>query len=39
MKKFFTLMALCMLSIGMMAEQQVSGVVVDEKNFFIRLFI
>ena len=32
MKKFFTLMALCMLSIGMMAEQQVSGVVVDEKN-------
>ena len=32
MKKFFTLMALCMLSIVMMAEQQVSGVVVDEKN-------
>ena len=32
MKKIFTLMALCMLSIGMMAEQQVSGVVVDEKN-------
>ena len=25
-------MALCMLSIVMMAEQQVSGVVVDEKN-------
>lgn len=32
MKKFFTLMTLCMLSLGMMAEQQVSGVVVDEKN-------
>ncbi len=32
MKKLFTLMTLCMLSLGMMAEQQVSGVVVDEKN-------
>ena len=32
MKKFFTLMTLCMLTVGMMAEQQVSGVVVDEKD-------
>ena len=32
MKKIFTLLALCFLSLGMMAEKQISGVVLDSSN-------
>lgn len=32
MKKIFMLLALCLVSLGIMAEKQVSGVVVDEKG-------
>ena len=32
MKKIFTLLALCVVSLGIMAEKQVSGIVVDEKG-------
>lgn len=32
MKKFFTLVALCVLSIAVMAEKQISGIIVDEKD-------
>ncbi len=32
MKKIFMLLALCLVSLGMMAEKQISGVVVDEKG-------
>lgn len=32
MKKIFMLLALCLVSLGIMAEKQISGVVVDEKG-------
>ena len=32
MKKIFTLLALCFLTIGMMAEKQISGVVLDSQD-------
>ena len=32
MKKIFTLLVLCLLSLGMMAQKQISGLVLDSKD-------